>query len=123
MTVAPRCRVTSRMTYLAGEVRLHHQEDLAQALGLDWRDIDVKFQKADWPTDPKRATARRIGELLGSISGGDTAVELWVRQPTYHLAIGNNDAHAKNVALMHRTKIPQPARCRAPTWTSTGVDV
>ncbi len=100
-----------RMKYLAIErfdravvgdvVHLRHQEDLAQAMGLDWRDTDVKFQEPDWPTDPKRATARRIAELLGSIPGGDAAVEQWVRQLTFHVAIGNNDAHAKNVALMH----------------------
>jgi serine/threonine-protein kinase HipA len=104
-------RTAGRMTYLAIErfdrtvvgdsVRLHHQEDLAQAMGLDWRDTDVKFQEPDWPTDPKRATARRIAELLGSIPGGNAAVEQWVRQLTYHVAIGNNDAHAKNVALLH----------------------
>lgn len=104
-------RTAGRMTYLAIErfdrvidgdqVRLRHQEDLCQALGLDWRDTDVKFQQPEWPTDPKRATARRIGELLGSIPGGDAAVELWIRQLTYNVAIGNNDAHAKNVALMH----------------------
>lgn len=82
-------------------VRLHHQEDLAQAMSLDWRNTDVKFQEPDWPTDPKRATAQRIGELLGSIPRGDTAVEQWLRQLTFHVAIGNNDAHAKNVALMH----------------------
>ncbi|MEO8908382.1 MAG: HipA domain-containing protein [Microbacteriaceae bacterium] len=104
-------RKAGRVTYLAierfdrtvdaGKVRLHHQEDLAQALGLDWLHTDVKFQDSDWPADPKRATARRIGELLGSIPGGEAAVELWVRQLTYCLAIGDNDAHAKNVALMH----------------------
>lgn len=104
-------RTAGRMTYLAIErfdrvidgdqVRLRHQEDLCQALGLDWRDTDVKFQQPEWLTDPKRATARRIGELLGSIPGGDAAVELWIRQLTYNVAIGNNDAHAKNVALMH----------------------
>ncbi|WP_375386180.1 type II toxin-antitoxin system HipA family toxin [uncultured Microbacterium sp.] len=82
-------------------VRLHHQEDLAQAMSLEWRNTDLKFQTPDWPTDPKRATARRIGELLGSIPGGDAAVEQWLRQLTFHVAIGNNDAHAKNVALMH----------------------
>jgi len=106
-------RKAGRTTYLAierfdreivdGQVRLRHQEDLAQALGLDWRDTDVKFQEPDWPTDPRRATARRIGELLGSIPGGDNAVEGWLRQLTFHVAIGNNDAHAKNVALMHLT--------------------
>lgn len=104
-------RKAGRMTYLAierfdraingGQVRLHHQEDLAQALGLDWRDTDVKFQEPDWPGDPKRATARRIGELLGTIPGGDAAVELWVRHLTYRVAIGDIDAHAKNIALLH----------------------
>jgi serine/threonine-protein kinase HipA len=104
-------RKAGRTTYLAIErfdravqgdqVRLHHQEDLAQALGLDWRDTDVKFQEPAWPGDPKRATARRIGELLGTIPGGDAAVDLWARQLTYRVAIGDIDAHAKNVALLH----------------------
>lgn len=104
-------RIAGRTTYLAierydrtvvgDEVLLHHQEDLAQALGLDWRDTDVKFQEPDWPSNPKRATARSIGELLGSIPGGSAAVEAWIRQLIYNVAIGNNDAHAKNVALMH----------------------
>ena len=104
-------RKAGRMTYLAierfdraidgGQVRLHHQEDLAQALGLDWRDTDVKFQEPDWPGDPKRATTRRVGELLGTIPGGDAAVELWIRQLTYRVAIGDIAAHAKNIALLH----------------------
>lgn len=110
-TYASTLEKAGRTTYLAierfdreivsGDVRLHHQEDLSQALGLDWRDTDVKFQSPEWPTDPRRATARRIAELLGSIPGGDAALERWVRQLTFHVAIGNNDAHAKNVALMH----------------------
>ncbi len=104
-------RKAGRMTYLAierfdrelvgGKVRLHHQEDLAQALGLDWTDTDVKFQAPEWPTDKRRASARRIGELLGSIPRSDTVLAQWVRQLTFHIAVGNNDAHAKNVALMH----------------------
>jgi serine/threonine-protein kinase HipA len=104
-------RKAGRTTYLAierfdrelvgAQVHLRHQEDLAQAMGLDWRDSDVKFQEPDWPTDPRRATARRIGELLGSIPGGDATVAQWLRHMTFHVAIGNNDAHAKNVALMH----------------------
>lgn len=104
-------RKAGRMTYLAIErfdrqlvgrqVCLHHQEDLAQALGLDWPDPDVKFQAPDWPTNKRRASARRIGELLGSIPGGDATLAQWLRQLTFHIAIGNNDAHAKNVALMH----------------------
>lgn len=106
-------RTVNETTYLAierfdraivdGHVLVYHQEDLAQAMGLDWLDTDVKFQEPNRPADPHRATNRRIGELLGSIPGGDAAVEAWIRQLTYNVAIGNNDAHAKNVALMHRT--------------------
>ena len=104
-------RQAGSVTYLAIErfdrtidgerVHLTHQEDLAQAMGLDWRDSEMKFQEPSWPSDPKRATARRIAELVGSIPGGVSLVEAWVRQLTYHVAIGNNDAHAKNVALVH----------------------
>lgn len=100
-----------RTTYLAIErfdreivdaaVLPRHQEDVAQATGLDWRNTDVKFQDPDWPADPKRAAAGKIIELLGSIPGGDAAVERWLRQLTFHIVIGNNDAHAKNFALMH----------------------
>jgi len=86
---------------VGGQVRLLHQEDLAQALGLNWLDTDVKFQEPSWPDDPKRATNRRIGELLGSVPRGNAVLERWIRQLTYHLAIGNNDAHAKNTALLH----------------------
>jgi serine/threonine-protein kinase HipA len=104
-------RAAGKTTYLAierfdrdvsdGVVTVRHQEDLAQALELDWRNTDVKFQDPDWPTNPHRATARRIAELLGSIPRSTVAVEQWLRQLTFHVAIGNNDAHAKNVALMH----------------------
>lgn len=104
-------RTAGRMTYLAierfdrelvgGKVHLHHQEDLAQALGLDWTDTEVKFQSPAWSTDGRRASARRIGELLGSIPGGDATVAQWLRQLAFNIVIGNNDAHAKNVALMH----------------------
>ena len=111
-------RQAEAMTYLAierfdrvidgDEVRLNHQEDLAQAMGLDWRDTDVKFQEPDWPDDPRRATVRRMARLIGSIPGGGEAIEEWVRQLTFRIVIGDNDAHAKNVALSHlpgRTKL------------------
>lgn len=88
-------------TLVAGAVQLRHQEDLAQALDLDWLDADAKFQAPSWPGDPRRATARRIAELLGSLPGADRVIDQWLQQLTFHLAIGNNDAHAKNIALMH----------------------
>ena len=106
-----RIRQAESMTYLAIErfdrvmdgdtVVLHHQEDLAQALGLEWRDTDVKFQEPGRADDPRRATVRRVAELIASIPGGGEAVEEWVRQLTFRIAIGDNDAHAKNVALLH----------------------
>jgi serine/threonine-protein kinase HipA len=86
---------------VGGRVVLHHQEDLAQALGLDWRDGDAKFQDHRQPSRKGRPSARLIGELLGSIPGCGRAAEDWLRQLVYHVAIGNNDAHAKNVALLH----------------------
>jgi len=104
-------RTAGTMNYLAierfdrevinGQVVLHHQEDLAQALGLDWRDGNAKFQDHRQPSRKGRPSARLIGELLGSIPGGGRAAEDWLRQLVYHVAIGNNDAHAKNVALLH----------------------
>ncbi len=104
-------RTAGSMNYLAierfdrhvvgGSVLLHHQEDLAQALGLDWRNSDAKFQDHRLPSRKGRPSARLIGELLGSIPGGGRAAEDWLRQLVYHVAIGNNDAHAKNVALLH----------------------
>lgn len=104
-------RTAGTMNYLAierfdrkivdGDVVLHHQEDLAQALRLDWRDGDAKFQDHRLPSRKGRPSARLIGELLGSIPGGGRAAEEWLRQLVYHVAIGNNDAHAKNVALLH----------------------
>ena len=39
-------------TVADGAVRPLHQEDLAQALRLDWRETDTKFQDPDWPDDP-----------------------------------------------------------------------
>lgn len=110
-TFSSEIRFAGRTLYLAIErfdrevvddaVHLHHQEDLAQALNLDWRNTDVKFQDPMWPNNSKRATARAIGELLGTVPGAADLVERWLRQLTYHVAIGNNDAHAKNVALLH----------------------
>ena len=50
-------------------VTLIHQEDAAQALGLDWVDDHAKFQDPDAPRDSHRPSAYRIAELLGSLQG------------------------------------------------------
>jgi serine/threonine-protein kinase HipA len=103
--------VACGVTYLAIErfdrevindtVQVFHQEDLAQVMSLDWRDTNVKFQEPLRPSDPARASARSIASALSLIPGGGKAVEQWLRQLTYRVAIGDNDGHAKNVAVMH----------------------
>ena len=50
-------------------VTLVHQEDAAQALGLDWVDDHAKFQNPEAPRDSRRPSAYRIAELLGSLQG------------------------------------------------------
>ena len=82
-------------------VTLIHQEDAAQALGLDWVDDHAKFQDPDAPRDSRRPSAYRIAELLGSLQGEDRAVTDFLRRLTFTVLLGDNDAHAKNLAILH----------------------
>ena len=83
-------------------VTLIHQEDAAQALGLDWVDDHAKFQNPAAPRDSHRPTAYRIAELLGSLQGEGQPVADFLRRLTFTVLLGDNDAHAKNVAILHR---------------------
>jgi serine/threonine-protein kinase HipA len=82
-------------------VRLIHQEDAAQALGLDWVDDHAKFQNPDAPRDSHRPSAYRIAELLGSLQGEGQPVADFLRRLTFTVLLGDNDAHAKNLAILH----------------------
>jgi serine/threonine-protein kinase HipA len=82
-------------------VTLIHQEDAAQALGLDWVDDHAKFQNPDAPRDSRRPRAYRIAELLGSLQGQEQPVADFLRRLTFTVLIGDNDAHAKNLAILH----------------------
>lgn len=82
-------------------VTLIHQEDAAQALGLDWVDDHAKFQDPAAPRDSRRPSAYRIAELLGSLQGPGQPVANFLRRLTFVVLLGDNDAHAKNVALLH----------------------
>lgn len=84
-----------------GTVELVHQEDLAQALGLDWRSPEAKFQNPYRLDDPSRPSAARIAALLASVPRGRDLVEAWVRRLMVSVVLGDNDAHAKNVSLIH----------------------
>jgi serine/threonine-protein kinase HipA len=82
-------------------VALVHQEDAAQALGLDWVDEHAKFQDPDAPRDSRRPSAYRIAELLGSLQGEGRPVAGFLRRLTFTVLLGDNDAHAKNVGILH----------------------
>jgi serine/threonine-protein kinase HipA len=82
-------------------VTLVHQEDAAQALGLDWVDDHAKFQAPGVPRDSRRLSAHRIAELLGSIRGDGQPVADLLRRLTFTVLLGDNDAHAKNLAILH----------------------
>lgn len=72
-----------------------HQEDLCQALGLT---PDFKYQHADWRLPSYRALA----DLLDRHSpqpGVDRLAAAW--GAVFHFLVGNADAHAKNIALLH----------------------
>lgn len=70
-----------------------HQEDFAQALGIDTRDPDRKFQHGR--RLPSLAAVAAVLETLGV----DPTVLL--RLTAFNLAVGNTDAHVKNLSLVH----------------------
>lgn len=79
-------------------VTLIHQEDAAQALGLDWVDDHAKFQDPQAPPDSRRPSAYRIAEFLGSLQGEGRPVADFLRRLTFMVLLGDDDAHAKNFA-------------------------
>ena len=75
--------------------RRMHQEDLCQALGLT---PDFKYQKEGWRLPSFRALAEllEVNSLwpgLDRLAGAQAAV--------FHFLMGNADAHAKNISLLH----------------------
>jgi serine/threonine-protein kinase HipA len=75
-----------------GRIRRIHQEDGAQALGINTDDPNRKFQYSrDLPSLQKLAEVLRAGS-----SEPDKLLAL----TTFNLAIGNTDAHAKNIAFI-----------------------
>ncbi len=82
-------------------VTLIHQEDAAQALGLDWVNDHAKFQDPAAPRDSRRPSAYGIAELLGSLQGQERPVADFLRRLTFTVLLGDNDAHAKNLAILH----------------------
>jgi serine/threonine-protein kinase HipA len=72
-----------------------HQEDLCQALGVT---PDFKYQKEGWQLPSYAALASLLDEHspspgLDRLAGARAAV--------FHYLVGNADAHAKNISLIH----------------------
>jgi serine/threonine-protein kinase HipA len=72
-----------------------HQEDLCQALGLT---TDFKYQRKEWRLPSYKAlaellSAHSVAPGVDRLAGANAAV--------FHYLIGNADAHAKNISLLH----------------------
>lgn len=72
-----------------------HQEDLCQALGLT---PDFKYQREGWKLPSYAALAGLLDEHSSS-PGLDRLAG--ARATVFHFLVGNADAHAKNISLIH----------------------
>ena len=76
-----------------GAITRVHQEDFAQAFGLP---SALKYQRGDEGFDAPSANA-----VLGRTARPALARQEFLRATVFNLAIGNNDNHAKNHALLY----------------------
>ena len=81
-----------------GSVRRVHQEDAGQALGINTTDMERKFQRG-------RAlpSLAKIAEVL---KAGGSEPDALLALTAFNLAVGNTDAHAKNIAILRPTAGP-----------------
>lgn len=75
-----------------GSIRRIHQEDAAQALGLDTSDPDRKFQFGK-----RLPSLHAIAEVLRASGVEPDAL---MRLTAFNVAVGNTDAHAKNLGII-----------------------
>jgi serine/threonine-protein kinase HipA len=79
----------------AGVTHRIHQEDAAQALGINTSDPDGKFQHGkQLPSLARLATVLR---------NGGTEPDQLLRLTTFNLVMGNTDAHTKNISLLRHS--------------------
>jgi serine/threonine-protein kinase HipA len=76
-------------------VRRRHQEDLCQALGIT---PDFKYQHENWAV-PSFAALAKLLNRHGAQPGVDRLAV--ADSAVFNVVIGNADAHAKNIALLH----------------------
>jgi len=87
-----------------GGVRRVHQEDLCQALGIDPSGARGRAKYEQGAAGP---SFKQAAELLDAYAADPLAeLDRLVAVVAYTVAIGNADAHGKNLALLH----PDPER-------------
>jgi serine/threonine-protein kinase HipA len=72
-----------------------HQEDFCQALGIETFDPRAKYGSHN----AKRLNLRAMAEVLRFYAPGERTRLL--AMTTFHVAIGNADAHGKNYSILH----------------------
>jgi len=96
------CLIVSRFDreLSGGELRRLHQEDLCQALGIDPDGARgrAKYESGGGPS------LRRTAALLDAYAAEpETELDRLLAAVAFTAAIGNADAHGKNLALLHPT--------------------
>jgi serine/threonine-protein kinase HipA len=81
-----------RVTEADGRTRRIHQEDSAQALGISPTDPERKFQHGR-----QLPSLAKIAQVLRN---GGAEPDRLLMLTTFNLAVGNTDAHAKNISLL-----------------------
>lgn len=89
-----------RLSGADGRTSRVHQEDAAQALGLDWTSEYLKFEHPGGPTS-HRSIAALLPKRRTVFDDATPELDQLLRYVTFTVAIGNTDAHAKNYSLMH----------------------
>lgn len=79
-----------------GGIERIHQEDLCQVLGLP---PEAKYPRSEGPREP---TLERLSAILVARAADvPEALSRLLEQVTLTIALGDTDAHAKNISLLH----------------------
>jgi serine/threonine-protein kinase HipA len=96
------CLIVSRFDRVVGadgEVRRLHQEDLCQALGIDPSGARGRAKYEQRTVGPSWKQAASLLDAYGADPGAE--LDRLVAVVTYTVAIGNADAHGKNLGFLH----------------------
>jgi serine/threonine-protein kinase HipA len=87
-----------RIRQIDGTVIRVHQEDSAQALGINTNDMNRKFQRG-------RALPS-LAKIADVLREGGSEPDPLLALTTFNVAIGNTDAHAKNISILRPPDAP-----------------